>query len=47
VPAKGAVRCQRTEAGEGRRKDSEHASHNRQMGHGKGFREEDESGTRP
>jgi len=37
VPAKGAVRCQRTELGGGRRKDPERASHNRQTGHNKGL----------
>jgi len=47
MPAKGAVRCQRTEPGGGRRKDHERASHNRQTGHGKGFWDDNETGTRP
>jgi len=37
VPAYGAVRGQRTEPGGGYRKDHERASHNRIMGHSKGF----------
>jgi len=44
---KGAVRCQRTEPGGGRRKDRERASHNRQTGHSKGFWDDDETRTRP
>jgi len=43
VPAKGAVQCQRTEPGGGRRKDPEQASHNRQTGHSKGFWDNDET----
>jgi len=47
VPAKGALWCQRTEPGGGRRKDRERASHNRQMGHSKGFWDDDDTRTRP
>jgi len=38
-----AVRCKRTEAGGGERKDREQASRSRQMGHSKGFWDDDET----
>ena len=47
VPAAGAVRCQQTEPGGGRRKHCEQASHKRQMGHRKGFWDDDETETGP
>jgi len=46
VAAKGAVTCQRTEPGGGRRKDSERGSPSRQTGHSKGFWDDEETGTR-
>jgi len=42
VPAKGAVRCQRTKPGWGRGKDREWASHSRETGHSNGFGDDDE-----
>jgi len=47
VSAKGAVRCQQTEPGGGRRKDREQASHSQQTGHSNGFWDDDETGMRP
>jgi len=47
VPAKRAVRCQRTEPGGTRRKDHEQASHNRQTGQNKDGWDDDRTGTRP
>jgi len=44
--AKGAVRHQPTEPGEGRRKDHEQASHSQQTGHSKGFWDDDKTVTR-
>jgi len=38
-----AVRCKRTEPGEGERKDREQASRSRQTGHGKAFWDDDET----
>jgi len=38
-----AVRCQWTEPGGGERKDREQASRSRQMAHGKGFWDDDET----
>jgi len=43
VSAYGAVRCQRTELGGGKRKDSQRASHNRQTGYSKDFWDDDET----
>jgi len=39
----GAVRCKRTEPGEGERNNCEQASRSRQTGHCKGFWDEDET----
>ena len=47
MPAKGAVWCQWTELGGGRRKDCKGASHNGRTGHSKDFGDDDETGTRP
>ena len=43
VPAYGAVLCQRTEPGGGWRKDRERASHNRLIGHSRGFWDDSET----
>jgi len=47
VPAKGAVRCQRTEPGAGRKEHPKRDSHNVETGHSKAFWDDDETGTRP
>ena len=44
VPAYGAVQCQRTELGDGWRKERKRASHDRPTGHRKGFWDDDKTG---